>query len=148
MAAIMAYSVNKLHESAGALLHYMRETAMVLRKIPEDAPLRQTFRNDVHQLMSELEEVLGAMDDDTLAPAQRWRNWYRSLVDQDTKYGFKRANEVFHGSPAYTSKALAEADALGRWWFLEVAYEGCGEPIPFEYLGAREDSSDAERPSR
>ena len=62
--------------------------------------------------------------------------------------GFKRANEVFHGSPAYTSKALAEADALGRWWFLEVAYEGRGEPIPFEYLSAREDSSDAERPSR
>lgn len=72
------------------------------------------------------------------APSRGWRNWYRSLADQETKYGFKRAGEVFGAAKVYLSKYLAETDALERWWFLEIAYEREGE-IPFEYLGARKD---------
>lgn len=61
----MAHSVNQLHASSGALLTYMQETATILGRLPEDAPLRETFRNDVHDLIAELEAVLHAMDDET-----------------------------------------------------------------------------------
>lgn len=58
----MAHSVNQLHTFSGALLRYMQETATVLGRLPEGAPLRETFRNDVHDLIAELEGVLDAMD--------------------------------------------------------------------------------------
>ena len=57
--------VDQLYSSAGALIAYMRETALVLARLPEDAPLRQTFRNDVYQLVDDLGEILDAMDDAT-----------------------------------------------------------------------------------
>lgn len=76
-------------------------------------------------------------------PSRGWRNWYRSLVDQDTVAGYKHAGDEFSGLTVHPSKDMAETQALAMLDFQEALAEIDGKPVPYRYLGAREDRPDA-----
>jgi hypothetical protein len=76
-------------------------------------------------------------------PARQWRNWYLSLYEHDLGDGLRRSGEEFHGPGLFASKDLAETAAQKNWVFMELASKLDGQPIPVEYLGAREDEPHA-----